>query len=76
MDIPVHHGWNEGGSIRWSDTCYLEDISELLRNQAEVSEEQETENIEYSDSQDDFEELWNDLILFRSSASIYSSIIY
>lgn len=45
------------------------DISELLLNQAEVNAELETESVEYSDSKDDLEELWNDLTFFRWSAS-------
>eukprot|EP00794_Sanderia_malayensis_P014878 gene14878-biopygen12404 len=56
LDAPVDHGWNEAGSVRWSDTCYPEDISELLLNQVEVNEELEAESVECSDSEDDFEE--------------------
>ena len=43
--------------VRESDTCYPEDISELLLNQAEVNAELETESVEYSDFKDDLEEL-------------------
>ncbi len=57
LGSPEDHGWDEGGSVRWSGTCYPEDVSELLFNQAEVNEEQDIESIECSDSEDDFEEL-------------------
>eukprot|EP00794_Sanderia_malayensis_P002605 gene2605-biopygen2134 len=64
LDAPVDHGWNEAGSVRWSDTCYPEDISELLLNQVEVNEELEAESVECSDSEDDFEEPRNVLTQF------------
>eukprot|EP00794_Sanderia_malayensis_P010661 gene10661-biopygen8528 len=57
LDAQVDHGWNESGSVRWSDTCYPEDISELSLSQVEVNEELEAESVECSDSDDDFEEL-------------------
>eukprot|EP00794_Sanderia_malayensis_P001349 gene1349-biopygen1081 len=38
LDAQVDHGWNESGSVRWSDTCYPEDISELSMSQVEVNE--------------------------------------
>eukprot|EP00795_Rhopilema_esculentum_P006780 gene6779-biopygen8240 len=57
LGSPADHGWDEKGSVRWSEICYPEDISELLLNQAEVNEELETEDVECSDSEDDFEDL-------------------
>ncbi len=54
FDAPVDHGWNEAGPVRWSDTWYSEDISELLLNQVEVSKELEAENVKCSDCEEVF----------------------
>lgn len=57
LDALVDHGWNEEGLVRWSDTCYPEDTSELFLNQVEVNKELEAESVKRSDCGDDFGEL-------------------
>ena len=58
LDDPANHGWDESGSVVWSDVCYPDDVAELLLSNKIVStdDDNRADLIDGSDSENDFDE--------------------
>ena len=58
LDDPANHGWDESGSVVWSDVCYPDDAAELLLSNKIVSTDDDdgADLIDGSDSENDFDE--------------------
>eukprot|EP00794_Sanderia_malayensis_P016143 gene16143-biopygen13715 len=56
LDDPVNHGWNEEGSVVWSDVCYLDDVATLLLDNADNANETDDTDENDEDSESDFDE--------------------
>ena len=58
LDDPANHGWDERGSVVWSDVCYPDDVAELLLLNELVNDDgdDEADLIEGDDSDNDFDE--------------------
>eukprot|EP00794_Sanderia_malayensis_P014897 gene14897-biopygen12422 len=56
LDDPVNHGWNEEGSVVWSDVCYPDDVATLLLDNADNSNETDDTDENDEDIESDFDE--------------------
>eukprot|EP00794_Sanderia_malayensis_P020967 gene20967-biopygen15473 len=58
MDLndPVNHGWNEEGSVVWSDESYPDDVATLLLDNADNADETDDTDENDEDSESDFDE--------------------
>ena len=58
LDDQANHGWDESGSVVWSDVCYPDDVAELLLSNKIVSTDDDdgADLIDGSDSENDFDE--------------------
>ena len=63
LDDPANHGWDESGSVVWSDVCYPDDVAELLLSNKIVSTDDDdgADLIDGSDSENDFDEDFIDM---------------
>ena len=58
LDDPANHGWDERGSVVWSDVCYPDDVAELLLTNEIVNDDDDdrVDLMEGDDSDNDFDE--------------------
>ena len=56
LEDPINHGWDERGRVKWSTTCYPDDISQLIINHAE-DEENTAFLHDIIDFEDDFDDV-------------------
>ncbi len=58
LDDPANHGWDESGSVAWSDKCYPDDVTELLLSNENENgdDDDDADLLQGHDSDNDFDE--------------------